>query len=364
MSLRARVRRLLLPALLLVASACGHSEPFQDPDETNRGPFSPATPIQLTYNVGPDVTPSFLPGDTVVLYSFTRTGGLAGNQCVGALPVGGGTTISESCPRSAPALDSLERYENPVALNDSIIVLVQSSRLRGAARDKTVILGTAPWRRADQFTPRQEFPRPSSSGALQNSASYLSLIGGSELAYLGMTDAFVCPPGTPDCKVPTPMKIGREVARLDLQGSGGPVAIPGTDSATAVATGRSAGAILFTLPFDSRVYERLANGSTVTLFDFGSGNVARDPMVAGSQLAAIVGDAVEAWTAGPQTVQVDPGGIIALVNLSSGQVQYLTEMPLRYKRPVLSANGHVLIAEGADSLVPGRAANLFRFDLP
>ncbi len=158
MPLRRRIRSLLLPLLLVASTACAHSDPFQDPGETNHGPFSPALPVQLTYNPGPDLTPAFLPGDTIVLYSYDRSGITESNQCIGALPVPGGTAISESCPRTAAALDSVQRYENPVPLNDSIIVLVQSARRKGAGADAITLLGTAPWRTADQLVPRVEFP--------------------------------------------------------------------------------------------------------------------------------------------------------------------------------------------------------------
>ena len=354
MPFRTRIRSLLLPAFLLAAGACAHSDPFQDPGETNHGPFSPALPVQLTYNPGPDLTPAFLPGDTIVLYSYRRSGALTFNQCLGALPVAGGTTVSESCPRSASALDSTQRYENPVALNDSIVVLVQSARLKGAGADAITLLGTAPWRTADQFTPRVTFPVPLSNGVLEISANYLSLIGGDELAYLAMVDVSACPGDQPFCDRPTLLRVGREIARLVLQGTADPVVLAGTDYATSAAAGRTVGTVLYTLPFDTRVYERQPDGSTLTLFDFGADSIARDPMLVGSQLVAIVGGTATRWTSGEGVpLQVDGGGNIALVNLASGQVQYIAGA---YRRPALSHDARVLIAE--------TAGDLFRFDLP
>ena len=354
MSLSARVRSLCLPALLMFAGACDHSEPFQDPDETNHGPFSPVIPVQLTYNPGPDLTPAFLPGDTIVLYSYQSAGNLAFNQCVGALPVPGGTAISQSCPRSAAALDSTERYENPVPLNDSIIVLVQSSRLKGAGADAVTLLGTAPWRSADQFTTRFEFPFPAPSGVHEISASYLSLLGGNLLAYLAMIDLSACPGTDPFCPQPSLLRVGREISQLDLQGSGDPSVLPGTGFATSAASGRTAGAVLFTLPFDTRVYEQKADGSTVTLFDFGPDSIARDPVIVGNLLVAVVGGTTARWTSNDgDPLQVDGGGNLALVNLTSGQTQYIVGT---YTRPALSADARVLIAvSGSD---------LYRIDLP
>lgn len=348
MPLCTRIRPRLLSALLAAGVACAHSDPFQDPGETSRGPFSPSIPVQLTYNPGPDLTPAFLPGDTIVLYSYRRSAEPAFNQCLGALPVAGGTTVSESCPRSASALDSIQRYENPVALNDSTVVLVQSARIKGFGADNITLLGTAPWRTADQLLPRLQFPFSSASGVFEISASYLSLIGGGALAYVALEDVSACPGTEPFCRQPTLLRIGRQIAQLDLLATGDPRVLPGTAYATSAGAGRAPGAILFTLPFDTRVYERQANGSTVTLFDFGPDSVARDPVLVGNRLATVVGGAVTRWTANDgDPLQVDGGGNLALVNLTSGQLQYISG---RYKRPALSADGRVLIAVSGDDL--------------
>lgn len=353
MPFRTRIRSLLLPPVLLAATACAHSDPFQDPGETNHGPFSPALPVQLTYNPGPDLTPAFLPGDTIVLFSYRRGSEEAFNQCLGALPVPGGTTVSESCPRTASALDSIQRYENPVPLNDSLVVLVQSARRKGIDADAITLLGTAPWRTADQLVPRLEFPILLTPGVLEISASYLSLIGGNELAYLAVVDVSACPGEAPFCDRPTLLRLGREVARLNLEDTADPIVLPGTDYATSAAAGRTAGTVLFTLPFDSRVYERQLDGSTVVLYDFGGAGVARDPMLVGSQLVAIVGGAATRWTSGEGVpLQVDDGGSIALVNLADGQAQYI---PGGYRRPALSDDARVVIAESG--------GDLYRIDL-
>jgi hypothetical protein len=355
--LSARVRSLLLPACLLVAWGCGHSEPFQDPNETSTGPFSPAIPIQLTYNPGADLTPAFLPGDTLVLYSYELSGALNPNVCIGALPVAGGTRVSDSCPRSAAALDSTERYQNPVPLNDSMIVLVQSARLKGAGTDAISLLGTAPWRAADQLVPRLEFPFTSSSGAFEISADYVSLTGGTDLAYLGMMDVSACVGPEQYCDLHVLVRVGREIGQLNLLATGEPSIAPGTAYATSVATGRSAGAFLFTLPLDTRVYERRADGSTVTLFDFVADGIARDPMLVGNQLVAIVGGSVIRLTTDEGVpLQLDEGGSIVLVDLGTGVVRFIADDQFaRYQRPVMSADGRMVIAEGF--------GNLIRFDL-
>ena len=136
-------------------------------------------PIQLTYNPGPDLTPAFLPGDTVVLYSYTRHGGLAVNQCLGALPVGGRHHDQRKLPQERRRARLARALRKPGALNDSIIVLVQSAASRGAARTR---------RHAARYRPVAHAPTnslpgvnsrvPSPAACCENSASYLSLIGG------------------------------------------------------------------------------------------------------------------------------------------------------------------------------------------
>ena len=360
MPLRARVPSPVLPLALLALWGCSHSEPFQDPNENNNGPFSPVAPVQLTYNPGQDLTPAFLPGDTIVLYSYEQKGALNPNTCLGALPAPGGTRLSDSCPRSAAALDSTERYESAVPLNDSIVVMVQSFRLKGNGFDSQSLLGTAPWRAADHLVPRQDFPFASASGVFEVSAGYLSPIGSGNLAYVAITEVSACPGSDPFCPQPTLLRIGRQVSLLNLEATGDPSVAPGTDYATSAAPGRSPGSFLFTLPFDSRVYERQGDGSTVTVFDFGADSVARDPTIVGNDLVAIVGGNVARWTSNDGVpLQVDGGGNIVRVTLGNGTTQYLTATPI-YRRPAVSADGSAIVAEGN----LGLEANLFRFDLP
>lgn len=166
--------------LLLLAVACSHTEPFQDPDETNQGPFAPGDPVQLTYNLLIDATPAWLPGDSLLTYSFEERHDEFGNNdlCLGALPAAGGTRASQSCPNTAAALDSVERYQSAVALNDSVVALVQAFRRPFDRLDQSSWLGTAPWRQAQNLTPRKRFPDLSAGGFIESSADYLSPVGG------------------------------------------------------------------------------------------------------------------------------------------------------------------------------------------
>lgn len=345
--------------VLLLVSSCGHSEPFQDPDETNHGPFAPGAPLLLTYNPLIDATPAWLPGDSLLTYSFGQKRDASNEDvCLGVLPAGGGTRVSQSCPITAAALDSLERYMSAVPLNDSVVALVQGFRRLSDRFDQEAWLGTAPWRAAQELTPRKRFPGPSAGGFVEFSADFLSPLGGGQLAYLSMVDDAVCLGPDPFCDVTVLVRYGRMVSELNLADQADPVVLAGTEYATAVAPGRSPGALLFTLPFDPRVYERAASGAISVVIDFGASAVsARDPALAGTRLVAIVGGSVyQGTTSTGAHLQIDGGGIIAVVDLDSGQVSYPVPGGMLFRRPALSGNGQLLVAVSSD--------DLYQVDLP
>lgn len=86
------------PALLALAlAACGHSEPFTTTDPANRGPFSAASPLRLTYAGGTDLMPSFSADGEWIVHTFAR-GTTDRDRCVAILPATGGTRRGEVCP--------------------------------------------------------------------------------------------------------------------------------------------------------------------------------------------------------------------------------------------------------------------------
>ncbi len=368
MPLAARVRLYTRGMALLALAACAHSEPFQDPNETQTGPFSPALPVQLTYNIGIDATPVFLPGDSLLLYSFNRPGGTMRDQCLAALPTAGGTDVNESCPISASSIDSVEQYLEPAVIDDISIAYVQDL-LQINGRGHHIYIGTAPWRSAFQFTPLLSFPYPSSDPTAPIiMPSYLFLPGNDQVAFVANETVLACPGVTIDCD-PQVVPLGFSVSQVPLTTPNAvPVVLSGTDTVTAAGTGRTPGSVIFTRRFDTKVYERSASGSIVPLFDFGPASVsARDPVVSGNRLVAVIGGVVEIWGAkwdslGNATVllQVDSGGDLGVADLSNGTYQTITGNGLFYRRPSLSRDGARILAQG----VTRGAPNIYLVTVP
>ena len=135
--MRQHVRYLLA---LMSVMGCGHTDPFTDPDNAEDGPFAAGDPLRLTYNPGVDAYPFYLPGDTLIGYAFLRPRSTNQNQCFGVLPAAGGTTISESCPRTAASLDSTQRFEVGAPLTADSVVLVLATKRAGALRAELEVI--------------------------------------------------------------------------------------------------------------------------------------------------------------------------------------------------------------------------------
>ena len=340
---------------LLTCIACGQAEPFTDPDFNEPGPFDPTPPVRLTYNPGPDVQPAFLQGGEIV-FGFSRPGEFNEDQCLGALPNQGGTTLAESCPRTAGSRDSTERYGEARPLTADTVALVYASRLVGRRVDDNAWIGTAPWRSATEFTVRLQFPFRSASGRIQFTPTHLSVTGPGLVAYLATETNTACPGLTFPCGQQASITYGTEVGEVDLASDAQPLVLSGTAWATSVAAGRTPGAILFTLPGDLRVYERNASGAITDLATVPGFNAARDPMLVGSRLVSIVNGSVSFYTLPDSVtvVQVSSGGDIVLTDLLTGTSSVVATGG--WTRPSLSADGRQLVAvSGGD---------IYRFDLP
>ncbi len=350
--------RYLLALISLVG--CGHTDPFTDQDNSEDGPFAPGDPLKLTYNVGFDAYPFYLPGDTLVGYAFQRPGTTNGNQCFGVLPAGGGTTISESCPRTAASLDSTERFEVGVPLTADSVLLVQVTRVAGGRADDFAYIGRAAWNDATSFSVIQRFPIRTPAGSIEFTPSHMALTGDGNVAYLSTTASSACPGFEPFCEDPIrPVLLvhGLEIAQVPLAG-GAIQVLPGTDLATSMGAGRSPGSVIFTRPLDTRVYERDAGGVITVLVDMVEGPAARDVQLHGDTVVAITGGMVSVFTLpdGRQVQSVSPGNI-TLARISTGEVT-LAAMG-SWSRPSFSGDGTKLVAEFA-----GGAGDVYVVTLP
>src|SRR5690349_24936361 len=81
---------------LLVASGCGHSDPFGAERFDTDQPFNPSPPVQLTLNRGIDRRAAWLPVGSAILYS-TQPQTLDHDVCLAVLPPSAGRQRALHC---------------------------------------------------------------------------------------------------------------------------------------------------------------------------------------------------------------------------------------------------------------------------
>lgn len=331
---------------LLAAAGCGHSEPFVPADNGAGGPFDATPPLQLTYNTGLDRTPSWRADGRTVLYAYQALDRRDLDGCLGVLPAAGGTRSGEKCYADDVARDSTNVMEEPALSAGGRLAWFAEASPAGALNPVTAGIRVGTLRPTDRGTEVRGFPYPASNGTVHATATHLGWLGEDALVYVG-TDVVYARP-CQGCKVDT-LLAGRDIVRLDLGTTPATVQeLPGTDDATSVWAAPAGDAIYFTRRGDSRVYRQAPIGGAVSvLHDFGAGRVARDPQVFGTRLAAIVDGLVDSQVVAIfGAAQVDQGGRIAIVDLTSGAETLLPIAGLLFRRPALSSDGQQIVAEG------------------
>src|SRR5256885_8825838 len=87
-----------LPRLaLLLFLGCDHGTPFATGTYGSDQPFTAGSPRRLTYNLGQDRAPAWLPDESGIVYSFERTDRPDRDRCLGILPPEGGQRVSTIC---------------------------------------------------------------------------------------------------------------------------------------------------------------------------------------------------------------------------------------------------------------------------
>lgn len=129
------------PALLLLAAACGHSEPFGSTPTLSDGPFSAAAPVRLTYNTLTDSAASLTEGGDGILYLYT--GNPNGDRCVGLLPLGGGTQRWSLCDTRADRADSAKSFSAVALGTDGRLLYQEALSRRGRPNPEATVLWLA-----------------------------------------------------------------------------------------------------------------------------------------------------------------------------------------------------------------------------
>jgi hypothetical protein len=338
-----------------VLASCKHEWFFGAGPYGPSGPHQPGLITRLTYNVADDAMPALTPDGAAVWYSFVPTERRDRDSCLGLLPVAGGSRIATRC-WPVPDADSTDTMEWPAPAADGRLALVHTSSRRFAqVPDAAELLLAPPGVTAPQRLLTLPFRGRGDRGF--DRAAFIHWPDANTLLFVGQLWAFFRPPlgGTPHTLI-----SGVSLERLTL-GDSLPVKL--MDGASALDLVPGSGVLHFTLNGDSRVLAMdLATGDTTTVWDFGTAGIARDPRVRGGHLLAVVGGAVSAGYDSVQgiVIQTDAGGYLRLVDLAGGTDVPVGDTAVRYRHPVLSADGRRAIVE-----VVGPAGNdLWEIALP
>ncbi|HEU4698839.1 MAG TPA: hypothetical protein VFS40_06655 [Gemmatimonadales bacterium] len=333
-------------------AACGHTEPFTPPDAASSSPFEDTQPTRLTYNVGADLMPAWLPAGGGFFYSYERPGSETADRCLSRLPATGGTQRDVVCPRAAP--DTTTIFGEPAVAPDGRLAFLRSRRLVFSKLTGERILMLAPARDARAATVLRTLPIPGPTGRQYTTLESLRWLDGHRLIAVGGTEQSVEPePGAPTVLLP----FGLDLLILDVDAPGSaPQVLPDVANPTSVTPGESADVIYYTQAADARVYRRsLADGTTTVAYDFGPAGVARDVHVAGGRLAVTVGGKIQLFPAAALgAAQLDEAGFLYVADLAGGTAERvgpalpgLTADLVLYRRPALAPSGNTIVAEAA-----------------
>jgi len=358
-------------AALALGLACDHTAPFGPGQYEPRGPYTHSAPMRLTFNLGQDLAPAWMPAGSEVLYTVERLDDSTRSRCLARLPGGGGARLATLCDPDPLAADSTIVYEAAAPARDGRLAFVRGASLfRFDRAPSTRYLALATVSDPERFRVLARFLFRSPAGQLEENAADIGWVDDSTIVYLA--EAWQPPPG--ELPAGDTLIYGLEIGLVDLRGGGAALSIvPGTQWASSVAVGDTAGVIYYTLGGDSRVFRRsLATGDVSVLFDFGSAGIARDVQVRDGRLVAVVGGQVSFAfdSTRDQFVQSDEGGVLHVVELGTGTDVATPLSDNFYRHPALDAAGHVVVegyAFTVDDLgdtTRTTVADLWRFDVP
>ena len=346
--------------LALMLAGCEHSAPFAAGDYGSHQPLTPGSPARLTYNLGDDYAPAWLPGASGIVYTLVQLDTPHFERCLGWLTATGGTLSRVVCDRAPGYLDSVTVFEEPAVAADGRLAYVASRSALGkiAADRSALVLGTL----ADptDVRPVRSIPYTAPNGTVHDAIMQVHWLDGHTLVYLAERVDY--PRACSSCR-PDTLRTGLELVLLDVSPAVPvPQVVPSTLYATSVAPGESGDVIYYTLIGESRVHRRtLSSGADSVVHDFGAG-IARDVTVIGTRLVAVVGGSVSVAydSVLGHPVQADGGGPLYVVDLASGGATVLSSA-LSFRRPALSPSGgggHLVVDVVSASL------DLWMFDLP
>lgn len=360
----------ILASMLLLAC---QAEPFVPAATGADQPFQSGFPRRLTYNLGDDRTPSWLPDGSAIIYSSEREDRPDHDRCLALIAPGGGTLLWRYCPTAPVEDDSTNLMESPAVSADGRIFYHRVTSWIGQQKlgESAMMLGRA----TDPVSARriQWLPYTASNGRIHYSIRLPAWTGPDHLVYLAELLFYEGSTFYPDT-----VYTGEDVMQADLSGAT-PVLtpVPGTDYASSVAVAADPDTIYYTLGGDSVVYARSLGGGGVTpVYNFGSGNIVRDAQVRNGVLVAVVGGSVGwQYETNHGWVQRDEGGDLYFVSLGTGAISVVLGDSVLYRHPQISPDGKYVVVEvqpwapvhlgpQVDYTATNHRADLWLFEMP
>jgi hypothetical protein len=329
--------------LLLLLGGCEHGAPFHPEPPAPAPPFSGLFPRRLTFNLGDDRTPSWLPDGSGIIYSSEREDRPDHDRCLAILPAEGGTIRTRYCRVEPVHEDSTDVMEAAaVSLGGRIFFHAAESRIgRQKLGTSTLMLGASGDPLGAQVLTLLPYTAP--NGRLHSSIRIPQWLGNDSLVYLAELLFYEGSTFFPDT-----FYTGVDVVLLDLSAAT-PTFNPlsGTDYASSVSLSDEPGIVYYTLGGDSRVFRRvLSTGDVTVAHDFGAGNITRDIQVRGTTLVAVVGGSVlYRFEDAHGLVQRDEGGNLAFVDLSTGGTTTFSTDSVLFRHPMISPDGSRVAVE-------------------
>ena len=364
-----RTRSTLRTLILLIGVvSCEHTEPFQaSPPPPISGPLTTTFPTRLTYNLGADAYPTWVPDGSAILYQAEDPNDPNRDRCLFALPPTGGTQTPVACADSA----SLNVSYGPAGVSSTGRVAVYES-VSGLGAGTPLSAGMYlaadwPFRSAKLILP---LPIVTPGGRADKLTS-LHWLGDSAFLALGVRTTvasrcvFPCPPGI----VPDTLETGLQVLLVRVAGDTAAVsAVPGTVRASSYSF-VAPDTVYFTMNDDNRIWRtRVSGGSVDSVFGFAqdsndapeafrsaAATIARGLQVSEHTAYAVLGGRVDYHPdSGQGEAQRDWGGKLHKVDLTTGTDSLVGYNPplrlglafLWVRNPTLSPAGGTLTLEG------------------
>jgi WD40 repeat protein len=324
--------------LAFLLAGCDHTPPFTSTPEPPRGPLVPGVATRITYNLGADLQPRWLPDGSGFLYTVQRTDRPDRDRCFARMAFGGGAIVELICDRSPTTDDSIATFEwAAVDVDDRMGFVRTSSPVSPptlAPRTVELRLGST----SDHIGRLvRAFPYTAPSGQVHQGLGWLQWLDAARVAYVAQDVSYapLCPTCPPDTT-----RIGLEVMIADIA-TGAVQTMPGTAGANAIALAGS-DTIYYTRESGTAIERRiLSSGAVTVVHDFGT--PVRDVTSGGGVLAAVTGPG-DLWL-------VRPGS----------PPQLLTgPIPMLFAHPALSPDGRRLVVEGPAGDLP----DLWLFEIP